>query len=136
MPLWGEVLKQAVRLLPELHRLLPLLDRMASPEAREEQRKRAMATAAAAQQAQESAESTRQLVTEATRRIASQHADLIARIDSCEQRMKDASNDLRAVAEAQAASVTKLHSAIVWIKTSAVLALIMIGLLVVVLLRR
>jgi predicted nucleic acid-binding Zn-ribbon protein len=136
MPLWGEVLKQAVRLLPELHRLLPLLDRIASPEAREEQRKRTLATAAAAQQAHEAAESTRQSVLEATRRLASQHADLVARIDSCEQRIKDASHDLRAVAEAQAASIAKLNSAIVWIKTSAVLALIMIGLLIVVLLKR
>lgn len=131
MALWGDVLKQAVKLLPELHRLLPLLDRITSPEEREEQRKRAQALAANAEQARESAESARQTVMEATHRLNSQHADLMARLEACEQRIKD-------TAKSQAALARQISSAIVWIKTIAVLAVIMVGLLisVIVLLKR
>ncbi len=119
MALWGDMLKQAVKLLPELHRLLPLLDRITSPEAREEQRKRALALAEAADQARESAEAARQMVM----KLNSQHIDLISRLDACEQSLKD-------VAESQASLLSNINTAMVWIKTIAVLALIMIALLI------
>ncbi|MEO8727148.1 MAG: hypothetical protein ABI383_13625 [Acidobacteriaceae bacterium] len=122
MALWGDVLKQAVKLLPELHRLLPLLDRITSPEAHEEQRKRALALAAMAEQARESAEAARQTVMEASR-LNSQHTDLMARLEIYEQRLND-------VAESQTTLLTKADSALIWLKTIVVLAFIMIGLLV------
>ena len=131
MELWGDVLKQAVKLLPELHRLLPLLDRITSPEAREEQRNRALALAAAAEQARESVEAARQTAMEITRRLNSQHTEVMDRLEICEQRTNS-------VAESQTTLLAKVESTIVWMKTIAVLALIMIGLLIaaIVLLKR
>lgn len=136
MPVWGEVLSQAVRWLPELHRLVPVLERLTSPEAREEQKRRVAGAEQAAEQARESAEGTRQAVIEATRRLSSQYSDLQATVESCEQRVKDVSAELRGVAESHSALNAQLQSAVVWMKTIAALAIIMIVLLVVVVLKR
>jgi hypothetical protein len=136
MGAWGTVLGQLVRWLPELQRLMPVLERMTSPEAREEQRKRIQAAAIAAEQAREAAISTNGVLIEVSRRLAAQNAELQTRMESCEMRVKDVVADLRAISETQAKLDENLRAATAWMRAVALLALAIVVLLVIILVKK
>jgi hypothetical protein len=136
MAAWGTVLGQLVRWLPELQRLMPVLERITSPEAREEQRKRIQAAAIAAEQARDAAVSTNGALIEVSRRLAAQTAELQARVESCEMRVKDVVADLRAIAETQAKLDANLRSATAWVRAVALLGIAIVVLLVIILVKK
>jgi len=124
--MWGEVLKQAIRLLPELRRLMPLLERYVSPEADRAQQERTAAILTAAQAARDASLAAHSAVANNTAHWTRINAELSARVESCEQRVRDAAAEIRAASEQQAMLARRIDALLLWVKLlfAAVLALL------------
>jgi chromosome segregation ATPase len=125
--MWGEVLKQAIRLLPELRRLMPLLERYLSPEAKRAEEARISAILAAAQDARDAAYGAAGVVAQNTAQWTRAHAELSARLESCEQRVRDAVSEIRSAAEQQSLLTKQMAALLLWIK---LLAAVVVALLI------
>lgn len=133
---WVDAVSLAVKYLPELRKLVPLMERVVSPEARREQQERMAAAVAAAEEAKREARASHDAVTSAMMQVLRNQSELQTRIDACEQRVKDASADIRRSAELQDAAIKELHAARMWIRIATLLIGVVIVLVAVVLWRR
>lgn len=131
MPGIGDALSLVARLVPELRMLVPLLERLVSPEARREQQRALTAAAEAAAKSVESAETTKQAVVELARRTATAQAEVLARVESAEERVKALQAELRAYTEQQLALDRHMRAAVNWLRLLTVAILVVLVLLVV-----
>ncbi|MBV9670401.1 MAG: hypothetical protein JOZ43_05540 [Acidobacteriales bacterium] len=122
MPGWTEALSVIVRYAPELRHLVPLLERATSPEAR----KRVQQAAEAAQRSVENTESTKQAIIEMARRSAAQNSEIMARLDSSDERAKLMHAELQALSQQYAPMAKTMRTAVLWLRVLTVLVVALI----------